>query len=135
MDVAEFVDSLLQRVIHMEPLHRMFALWIFCLGGILMAVQASQAGEPNGFQWTRLTPERAPFWFSLYVLEALLFVTGAYPVFKQKMSNFFLFGGHEEKILNGLWVGLLGLEFLMVVSATFLTISRRLKGAPKQKTQ
>ncbi|KAL2759994.1 hypothetical protein ACRALDRAFT_2024078 [Sodiomyces alcalophilus JCM 7366] len=113
----------------------MFSLWIFCLGGILVACQVSQVGEPNGLQWTKLTPERAPFWYSLYVLEALLFITGAYPVFRQKMHNVFLFGGHEEKILNGLWVGLLGLEFLMVISATLLTISRRLRSAPKQKTQ
>lgn len=59
MDVTELVDSLLERLIHMEPLHRMFALWIFCLGGILVACQASQVGEPNGLQWTKLTPERA----------------------------------------------------------------------------
>lgn len=64
-----------------------------------------------------------------------MFVTGAYPVLHQKMHNVFLFGGQEQKILNGLWLALLGLELVLVIGATFLTVSRRLRARPKQKTQ
>lgn len=60
MDTAsELVDDLLHWVHDLDPLHRMFCLWAFCLGGILIACQASQLGEEDRAEWTKLTPGRA----------------------------------------------------------------------------
>ncbi|KAF6804086.1 hypothetical protein CMUS01_14932 [Colletotrichum musicola] len=42
--------------------------------------------------------------------------------------------GYEEKILNTIWIGLLSVEALMVAGVAVLSISRKLKSPPKQKT-
>jgi hypothetical protein len=42
--------------------------------------------------------------------------------------------GYEERLLNGLWIGLLGLETLMVLGVAVRSVVRRLKAPPKQKT-
>jgi hypothetical protein len=44
--------------------------------------------------------------------------------------------GHEEKLLNGIWMGLLGLETLMVLVVAVQGLVRRFHGpaAVKQKT-
>lgn len=78
---------------------------------------------------------RRPYWFLLYITETLLFTTGAYPVILNKMSGFVLFFGHEQQILNGLWLGLVGIEILMVLGATGIFVARSFQSAPKQKAQ
>ncbi|OHE92112.1 hypothetical protein CORC01_12567 [Colletotrichum orchidophilum] len=42
--------------------------------------------------------------------------------------------GYEEQILNIIWVGLLSVEALMVAGVAGVAITRKFKGAPKQKT-
>lgn len=42
--------------------------------------------------------------------------------------------GHEDRILNAVWVGLLGLEVLMVLGVAVRGIAKRLAPAPKEKT-
>lgn len=51
----------------------------------------------------------------------------------EKMS-IYIGNGHEEQILNAIWIGLLSVEALMVAGVAVLSISRKLKSPPKQKT-
>jgi len=41
--------------------------------------------------------------------------------------------GNEEKLLNAIWIGLLGLEALMVCCATAMGLARRFAPRSKQK--
>jgi len=66
------------------------------------------------------------------VTEVFLFVTASYPLLLQMMEGYAF--GHEEKILNTLWIGLLGLETLMVLGVAVQSIVRRLQAPPKVKT-
>lgn len=43
--------------------------------------------------------------------------------------------GYEDKILNAVWVGLLGLEILMVVGVAVRGLAKRVQPAAKAKTQ
>lgn len=42
--------------------------------------------------------------------------------------------GYDDRFLNALWLGLLGLEALMVVGVAVQGVSRRMQAAPKVKT-
>lgn len=77
------------------------------------------------------TPGRRPLWFTLYVLEAFLLVQNAYPLLLEKMAAYAY--GYEERILNAVWVGLLGLEVLMVLGVAVRGIVKRLSSTPKYK--
>ena len=48
----------------------------------------------------------------------------AYPLLLEKMTTLHL--GNEEKILNAVWVGLLGLEVLMVLGVFVRGVAKRL---------
>ena len=78
-----------------------------------------------------------PVWFSLYVLEAFLLVQSSYPIILDKMTASGYAFGHEEQLLNGIWMGLLGLETLMVLGVAVQSLVRRFRGPAeiiKQKT-
>ena len=79
-----------------------------------------------------LTHRKRHIWFTIYVLEAFLLVQNTYPMLLEMMEDFAF--GHEERILNAVWVGLLGLEVLMVLGVAVRGIAKRLSPAPKQKT-
>ncbi|OHE90716.1 hypothetical protein CORC01_13998 [Colletotrichum orchidophilum] len=53
------LQTLLEFNSHVTLFQRMMFLFSFCLSGIILAVQASQAGEPDHLriQWTRLTEQ------------------------------------------------------------------------------
>lgn len=131
----EILSRLLDFLVNADQFHRLMTLWAWCLGGILMAMQASQLGEERPIPWLKLNDRSKPYWFLLYITETLLFTTGAYPVILNKMSGFVLFFGHEQQILNGLWLGLVGIEILMVLGATGIFVARSFQSAPKQKAQ
>ncbi|OLN97951.1 hypothetical protein CCHL11_02564 [Colletotrichum chlorophyti] len=76
---------------------------------------------------------RLPYWYTFYNTQILLFVSGAYPMLHEKMTTY-LGTGYEAQILNVIWVGLLSVEALMVAGVAVLSISRKLKAPPKQKT-
>jgi hypothetical protein len=44
-----------------------------------------------------------------------------------------MLGGHEETLLNGLWMGLLGLECLMVVGVVVRGLTRMARPTGKVK--
>ncbi|KAF9873346.1 hypothetical protein CkaCkLH20_09159 [Colletotrichum karsti] len=133
--MASIVETLWDFNTHVSLFGRMMFLWSFIVLGLVIAVQVSQYGEPDHtrIQWVRLTNESRPFWYTFYVLEAFLFVSGAYPMLYNKMSMY-LDTGYEERILNAIWIGLLSVEALMVAGVAVLSISRKLKSPPKQKT-
>lgn len=56
----------------------------------------------------------------------------AYPILLEIMAEFA--NGYEEKILNTVWIGLLGLETLMVLGVAVQGIIKRYGPQPKQKT-
>ncbi|PKS10919.1 hypothetical protein jhhlp_002677 [Lomentospora prolificans] len=122
------------QVLGFEPtvFQRMMLLWAFVVGGIVLAVQASQWNEKQPIRWTRVTPSSKPYWYILYVSEPFLFVTAAYPILLKNMEGYAF--GYEEKILNSLWIGLLGLETLMVLGVAVQSIMKRFQSAPKVKT-
>ncbi|KAJ0296531.1 hypothetical protein COL5a_004704 [Colletotrichum fioriniae] len=130
-----FLQTLLEFNSHVTLFQRMMFLFSFCISGIILAVQASQAGEPDHLRirWTRLTEQSRPYWYTFYVTQVFLFVTGAYPMLYDKMTMY-IGSGYEEQILNIIWVGLLSVEALMVAGVAGVAITRKFKGAPKQKT-
>jgi hypothetical protein len=72
----------------------------------------------------------------VYILEAFLAVQNTYPILLEKMRTLHL--GNEETILNAVWVGLLGLEVLMVLGVFVQGVAKRLGyygggAAPKVK--
>lgn len=133
--VTDVFDALWYFNTHVTLFGRMMFLWSFVLLGLIIAAQVSQYGEPDHtrIQWVRLTDESRPYWYTFYVLEAFLFVSGGYPMLHEKMSMY-LGTGYEDQILNAIWIGLLSVEALMVAGVTVLSISRKLKSPPKQKT-
>jgi hypothetical protein len=44
-------------------------------------------------------------------------------------------GGYEETLLDGLWMGLLGLEFLMVAGVVLRSVVKAVQPRPKVKAQ
>ncbi|WYZ35795.1 hypothetical protein EsH8_X_000442 [Colletotrichum jinshuiense] len=129
------LETLLDYNTHVTLFQRMMFLFAFCLSGLILAIQASQAGEDDRHRiwWTRLTDESRPYWYTFYVTQVFLFVSGGYPMLYDKMTMY-IGSGYEERILNVIWVGLLSVEALMVAGVAVLSISRKFKGAPKQKT-
>ncbi|KAK2047967.1 hypothetical protein LZ31DRAFT_89816 [Colletotrichum somersetense] len=129
------VRTLLDFNSHVTLFQRMMFLFAFCLSGIILAVQASQFGEDDRrrIQWTRLTDQSRPYWYTFYFTQVFLFVTGAYPMLYDKMTMY-IGSGYEEQILNIIWVSLLSVEALMVAGVAGVAITRKFKGAPKQKT-
>ncbi|KAK1965646.1 hypothetical protein LY78DRAFT_91100 [Colletotrichum sublineola] len=129
------VQTLLDFNSHVTLFQRMMFLVTFCFSGIILAVQASQIGEDDRrrIQWTRLTDQTRPYWYTFYVTQVFLFVSGAYPMLHDKMTMY-IGSGYEEQILNIIWVGLLSVEALMVAGVAGIAITRKFKGSPKQKT-
>ncbi|CAI4213362.1 unnamed protein product [Parascedosporium putredinis] len=111
---------------------RMLMLWLFVIGGIVLAIQASQWNEQQPIRWTRVTATSKRYWYMLYVSEIFLFITAAYPILLENMQGYAF--GYEEKILNSLWIGLLGIETLMVLGVAVQSLLKRFQSAPKVKT-
>lgn len=52
----------------------------------------------------------------------------------QMMSSYALALGYEEdRLLNGIWIGLLSVEALMVIGVTIHSVVRRFSAKPKLK--
>jgi hypothetical protein len=66
------------------------------------------------------------------VLEALLLLQSAYPILVRSMEGYAF--GNEERLLNGIWIGLLSIEALMVVGVAVRGLVKRFGAKPKQKT-
>jgi hypothetical protein len=136
---------------------RLLLLGAFVAIGLLFSVQLSQTAAPAPLRWTQLTPETKyvslfshlsigqsksklnstnlyrPYWYTLYVLEAFLAVQNTYPNLLRSMESL-LATGYEDKILNAVWVGLLGLEVLMVLGVAVRGVVKRVSPAAKAKT-
>ncbi|KAH8903519.1 hypothetical protein BR93DRAFT_931118 [Coniochaeta sp. PMI_546] len=112
---------------------RMLLIWLFILCGLVLALQAAkQYVERPAPKW-RLTAETKPYWYTFYVFEAFLLVQISYRVL---MLNFRgVLGGYEETLLNGLWMGLLGLECLMVAGVALRSALRAFRPGKKVKAQ
>ncbi|KAI6780962.1 uncharacterized protein J7T54_003104 [Emericellopsis cladophorae] len=130
------MDALLALLAH-DPTteQRLLLLGAFVAVGLLLSLQLSQTASPQPFRWTLLTDETRPYWYTLYVLEAFLAMHNTYPLLLEKMRSLHL--GNEEKILNAVWVGLLGLEVLMVLGVFVQGIAKRLGygAAPARKVK
>lgn len=71
-----------------------------------------------------------PYWYTLYVLEAFLLVQTMYGTLKDRIAGY----GYDDKFLNALWLGLLGLETVMVMGLAVRGVVQRLQAPPKLKT-
>jgi hypothetical protein len=65
------------------------------------------------------------------VFEAFLLVQISHGVLMFNLEG--LLGGIEEDVLNGLWIGLLGLEALMVTGVALRGLFRAIAPKAKQK--
>lgn len=79
-----------------------------------------------------LTLPYSKFWYSVYVLEAFLLFQSAYTILRRNMAGYA--NGYEEQILNTVWVGLLGLEIMMVLGVAVQGALKRYGPQPKVKT-
>jgi hypothetical protein len=125
------MDALLQYQLSTEQ--RLSLLWAFITVGLVICVQVAQTQTDAPWDWARLTAQTRPFWFTVYVLEAWLLVQNTYPQLLETMESLAI--GDEERILNAVWIGLLGLEVLMVLGVAVQSIVKRLVPQPKQKAQ
>lgn len=74
-----------------------------------------------------------PYWYTFYVFFAFLLVQISHGVLMWKLEG--ILGGFEETILDSLWMGLLGLEFLMIAGVVVRQIGRATRSKPKVKAQ
>src|SRR5690606_18763362 len=75
-----------------------------------------------------------PIWHAIYVLDLFCLVVSGYPIYRTQLAGQPVFKGYEEQLLDGIWMGLLGLETLIVLGIAMRTVSRKLKAPPKLKT-
>lgn len=101
--------SLLPQV-QLSPLQRVLLIYAFVAVGFVIAAQVSRLVTDRPPQWAT---QNQLFWRTIYVLEAFLFVQIGWRHWLPYMEGYAF--GYEEQILNGLWLGLLGLEAAMVV--------------------
>ena len=66
------------------------------------------------------------------MLEALLLFSSLYAIILRKMVE--IGYGNEERILNMVWIGLLGLEVAIVFGIIMQAILKSLAPLPKEKT-
>lgn len=66
----------------------------------------------------------------LYVLEAFLLMQTMYSTLKERIAGY----GYDDTFLNALWLGLLGLETVMVMGLAVRGVVQRLQAQPKLKT-
>ncbi|KAH7311686.1 hypothetical protein B0I35DRAFT_411849 [Stachybotrys elegans] len=118
--------------IHLTLFQRILFVWAFIAVGLVICFQLASfvADEPP--RWTRLTKENRLTWYTVYVLETFLFVQSAHPLLKKNMEPFA--DGNEQRILNTVYIGLLGLETLMVLGVAVQGLVKRFGPRPKQKT-
>ncbi|OIW24545.1 hypothetical protein CONLIGDRAFT_718464 [Coniochaeta ligniaria NRRL 30616] len=114
-------------------LQRLLIIWLFILCGLVLAVQAAkQYADRPAAKW-RLTAETKPYWYTFYVLEAFLLVQISHRVLMLNFSG--ALGGYEETLLDGLWMGLLALECLMVAGVAVRAALRAGQPGKKVKAQ
>jgi hypothetical protein len=152
--LSAYADKALFYLANLNTLEKMMYLWGFVLGGILLAVQASQIGEKTQFEWTKLNartkyvslqqqrprqnanaPPPRPYWFTTYLTIFGLLLTGSHDIWTAKMETWPFLFGREQQIMNGLWLGVVGLDIVMVFYATLTFLTRTMVPAPKQKAQ
>lgn len=73
-----------------------------------------------------------PNWYILYILKSLLFIQNACPILLKSMDGYA--NGFEERVLNTVWIGLLGIEVLMVLGVAVQGVIKRFGPQPKQRT-
>jgi hypothetical protein len=130
--MSDLINAVLQY--KLTPVQRLYFVWAFVLNGLLISVQLSQTQAPVPLAWTRLTERTRPYWHIAYVLQAFLLLQNTYPMLLQSLDGYF--HGHEEEILNAIWIGLLGLEIAMVLGVAVRGLAKGLlaPSQPKQKT-
>ena len=71
------------------------------------------------------------YWYTLYVLEALLLVQNTLPLLMDALRGYAF--ENEEQVLNTVWMGILGLEVLMVLGVAVQGVVKKYGPAPKYK--
>lgn len=78
-----------------------------------------------------LTPSPRPYWYTYYTFVAFLFMQISYRPLRWNLEG--MAGGLEVPILDALWVGLLGLEAVMIIYVLLLRISGAIRKEGKIK--
>ncbi|SPO05468.1 uncharacterized protein DNG_08155 [Cephalotrichum gorgonifer] len=114
----------------LSPAQRINFVYPFLILGLVICAQISQLPEKPPARWARITKESKLYWQTAWVLEAFLLTQLTYDIIKDKMAEF----GLNDTFLNGVWLGLLALEALLVLGVAARIVSRKLQVAPKEKT-
>ncbi|KAH8666533.1 hypothetical protein BX600DRAFT_461955 [Xylariales sp. PMI_506] len=101
--------------------HRMGLIWLFIIAGLVVALQVSQSWAEPRPQWTVIDQHSRPYWMTYYVFVAFLFMQITYRPLLFNLDG--LLGGLEVEILDALWIGLLGLEAVMLAWVFVLRIA------------
>ncbi|KAH6693908.1 hypothetical protein F5X68DRAFT_187668 [Plectosphaerella plurivora] len=133
--LSAYADQALFYLKNLNVLEKMMYLWGFVIGGILLAVQASQIGEKTQFEWTKLNARTKPYWFTAYLTIFGLLLTGSHEIWTDTMESWPFLFGREQQIMDGIWLGVVGLDIIMVFFATLTFLTRSMSPAPKQKAQ
>lgn len=72
-----------------------------------------------------------PYWYTYYVFLAFLLVQISYRPLRFNMEG--VLDGYEVEILNTLWLGLLGLESVMLAGVVALQVLKATRPALKMK--
>lgn len=143
--VATYELSLFQRIM---------VIWLFVICGLFISFHIAQQWTEKPYAWARLTEKtrcvihdcvdvgthrdlhgNRLYWYTFYVFEAFLTVQILYRILEEKMAG--ALNGLEMQVLDSVWIGLLGLEVLMVIWAGGVTVMRSIapQVAQAKKTQ
>jgi hypothetical protein len=78
-----------------------------------------------------LTLNPRPYWYTYYTFVAFLFMQISYRPLRWNLEG--MVGGFEVPVLDALWIGLLGLEAVMIVYVLLLRISGAMRKDAKIK--
>ncbi|TPX15427.1 uncharacterized protein E0L32_004407 [Thyridium curvatum] len=114
---------------------RIMVIWLFVICGLFISFHIAQQWTEKPYAWARLTEKTRPYWYTFYVFEAFLTVQILYRILEEKMAG--ALNGLEMQVLDSVWIGLLGVEVLMVIWAGGVTVMRSMapQVAQAKKTQ
>ncbi|KAK7754482.1 hypothetical protein SLS62_003502 [Diatrype stigma] len=113
-------------------LQRLLLVWAFTACGLVIVLQIAQSWADPRPQWTVVNEKSKQYWYTFYVLEAFLTMQISYRPLLWKLEQGLGLGADSrrgaEDLLDGLWIGLLGLEIAMVAGVVISRLMQMMAG-------